>query len=774
MNKSLNYSKPFQFRQFGRKCQTKEKLIGPLLSIKLAGLSYFSIFLKKMPTLRLKSFLIAIFFCSAFASVDLMGQCTGPISCENIPGAQDKLYCFEFDTEAQAIAFRALLPTSIDYSNDNTAVLVAVGDPLDPDASPTRVCYYDILGNCSLKADLEDLIFSGACDDMNDCTTDEFNRNTCECDNTGPSEGDPCTGPDPCKTYTIDANCDCIGVGPSEGDPCTGPDPCKTYTIDANCDCTGVGPTKGDPCTGPDPCKTYTIDANCNCVSSPGPTFGQPCNDGLACTINDKYDEHCNCRGEGIGIPGDSCDDGDDCTINDTLDEDCQCKGEPGPDSDKDGTLDCMDTCPYDIDGMVYADLKCGVLVNGNNFSGKSKLTDYGACSEKCLAPGRELVYRFNQTSQSDIVITFKEAGHPQLKRLNLFVITDPCTPKGCMPENAINAPLMGNQDPERVVIKDAAPGDYYIIIDGHKPYATNDFTLLLECTGGSAASCPENAHYFESFESYRVGKRITTQDSHHWETVGNSSGSALISKDRASNYEQSLEFNRYEGGAQDINLDLGRKYSGAYRISWDMYINPMSTAHFGLFGGDNSDPWGTVGHTFRMNATKYQGKWFKVELFVDMDKNKYALFMDNRHFQETGKYYLNLHHLNLYSPPGGHFYVDNICYAAVEAIPSVSSSSETASDRQQDSRFTEDITLFPNPATDEVMLDLRKYTGKEVDLVIYNAMSFEVYRKHIPKVGKELERVSLDNFTNGLYLVNVKGKGMRTKTKKLIVSKLY
>ena len=628
------------------------------------------------------------------------------------------------------------------------------------------------------------------CDDGDPCTIDECDANgNCTFTPIDCDDGDPCTIDECVNGVCINTPIVC-----DDGDPCTvdecvngvctftditavcppiNPDPCKTYTL-IDCECVSTDVTPTCPPANADPCKVYELDENCNCVSEPSPIIGQPCNDANACTINDKYDEDCNCRGELIGYPGDTCDDGDECTINDTLNEDCQCKGEPGPDSDKDGMLDCMDPCPFDIDGMVHANLRCSELVSSNNSIGKSALTDYGACSEDCLSPGREIVYRFTQTSQSDIVITFKEAGHPQLRRLNLFVLTNPCTPKGCMPENAINAPLMGNQDPERVVIKDATPGVYYIIVDGHKPYATNDFTLLLECTGGSVASCPDDAHYFESFESYNVGKGITTQDPDHWETVGNSSGSATISQDRASNYEQSIEFNRFDGGVQDINLDLGEKQSGTHRISWDMYIHPMSTAHFGLFGGDNSDPWGTVGYTFRMHETKYQGKWFKVELFVDMDKNKYALFIDNRHYQDRGIYYLNLHHLNFYSPPGGHFYVDNICYAAIEAMPSVSSTTETSTDRRQDSRFTEDITLFPNPARDEVMLDLRKYTGKEVDLVIYNAMSFEVYRKHIPKVGKELERVSLDNFTNGLYLVNVKGKGMRAKTKKLIVSKLY
>lgn len=418
---------------------------------------------------------------------------------------------------------------------------------------------------------------------------------------------------------------------------------------------------------------------------------------------------------------------------------------------------------------LVDSDLKCGVTITDDNFRGKNNYDTYGTCTMPGWpSTGREIIYRFVNHKASDLTFTLKEDNGSQPKLLNMFILNN-CSPDACT--DAILRPAENpNQGVESITISDAPAGTYYVVVDGNQTYAHNSFTLGVECAGGSAASCPDNAHYFESFEGYRLGKGITTLDSDHWSTVGNSSRSAEISNDRASNYKQSLEFNRFEGNTQDVNLDLGKKFKGSYRVSWDMYIPPMSAAHFGLFGGDNSDPWGSFGYTFRMLATKYQGRWFDVEIFVDMDKNRYILYMDNRHYVETGSYYLNLHHLNFYSPPAGHFYVDNICYGAVGSIPNAVSSDDRLAERQ----FTEDLTVFPNPATEEVLIDMSGYEGKAVDLVIQNSMAVEVYRQHIPEVNKEAQRISLESFNNGLYIINVKGKGLRTKAKKLIVSKLY
>ncbi|HMQ77156.1 MAG TPA: thrombospondin type 3 repeat-containing protein, partial [Flavobacteriales bacterium] len=140
--------------------------------------------------------------------------------------------------------------------------------------------------------------------------------------------------------------------------------------------------------------------ANCVCAGTPvtldclgvpnGTALpGTPCDDGNAMTSNDAWDADCNCFGflvlmdcagvpNGNAFPGTPCDDGDPSTGNDLWDANCACNGQeydcagvPGgtayvdacgvcasgttgitadPDSDVDGLLDCMDSCPFAYD----------------------------------------------------------------------------------------------------------------------------------------------------------------------------------------------------------------------------------------------------------------------------------------------------------------------------------------------------------------------------------------------------------------------------------------
>ena len=602
----------------------------------------------------------------------------------------------------------------------------------------------------------------------------------CMCiDDPDTEPGDLCTGPDPCQIYTYDADCNCVGTPTTDpcgcdpdiqpGDPCTGPDPCQAYTLDADCNCVGDGaePPVCDPCE--------ILNDDCECVDDPSTKPGKPCDDGDPCTEDDKYDENCYCVGTPIGEPGDACDDGNECTIDDVLDENCNCVGTSigdNIDTDKDGIPDCLDDCPYMLDDFVYADLECGKTVYNNNIRGRSMFEEYGECTmPECPATGRELIYRITNHKPSDLIITLIEDEHPQLRKLNLFVIDDPCEP-GCI--GVLHAPR-ANGEGDQLVIPDAPAGVYYIIVDGNKPYAENDFSLRVDCIGGGPATCPPNAHYYEDFEGYTVGKPITSQDPVHWQPFSSSSRSPMISNDRASNGVQSLEFNRIEGGTQDVKLDLGKKFKGVWKICWNMYIEPWKTAHFGLFGGDYSDPWGTVSYKFEMGDMDFQGKWFDVELFVDLDANKYILFLDNRQYSKSGDYYLNLDFINFYGPPGAHFYVDRICYSETSSIPSEDRSSEGrlqyTDEELKDELSAYEISVFPNPAREEVYVDLRKYAGQAVNIKIFNSMSTEIFNRDIPEVTTDRARISLKGFTNGLHILSVQSEGAPIIAKKLVIS---
>ncbi|MFK7978964.1 MAG: T9SS type A sorting domain-containing protein [Saprospiraceae bacterium] len=457
----------------------------------------------------------------------------------------------------------------------------------------------------------------------------------------------------------------------------------------------------------------------------------------------------------------------------------------------------------------VDSDLKCGVMIKDDNYRGKNNYSEYGSCTKKGWpSMGRELIYRFRNYKASDLTFTLQEDNGDQPKLLNMFILND-CRPDACV--GSVNRPAE-HYDKERnsVTLKNAPAGDYYVVIDGNRVTGHNWFKLLVECTGGDYTTC-KDSYYYDDFEAedkdvarprpadvdYQVGDYITKVNS-YWSKSNNVGlRDARISNDRSSNGHNSLEFNRLDEGTQDVFLDLGRKFKGVYRICWNMYIEKNRTAFFGLFGGDNSDPWGSISKEFGMNSP-YQGRWFDVELFVDLDKNKFTLYMDNRYKAYSGDYHLNLDALNFYGLPNAHFYVDHLCYGPVKKIPARGSLTRMAiledtplyaADKQQlqlagsiqgitDNGLTRttvntlnaaDLKVVPNPTRGftTIALDLDK--AQNIELQIFSPTGQVVRQISLGETSIIRQELNLGDLANGLYILKATGE-TSVITKKIIL----
>lgn len=468
------------------------------------------------------------------------------------------------------------------------------------------------------------------------------------------------------------------------------------------------------------------------------------------------------------------------------------------------GRLGCAnkpvkDPC-VDFNKLVTSEIKCGVTIKSDNLKGKNTYELYGTCIKKsCPAKGRELIYKFVNRKPSDLKITLKEHNGTQPKVLNLIVLND-CKPDACiaaLPRPAENA----MQHVNSVTIKDAKAGIYYIVVDANQAYRRASFELSVECTGGSVATC-SNPSYYEDFESYRPGSRITKVNNHWFKSDAIGLRDAKVSSDRASNGKNSLEFNRQEEATQDVFLDLGDEFRGVYRICFDMYIEPHSTAFFGLFGGDNSDPWGTVSKEFG-HKNGMEGRWFDVELFVDLDRNRYALFIDNRHKVTTGSYMLNLDKLNFYGLPKAHFYIDRLCFGRVSRIPSTSASARvvnltepltTLTDKEEQQVLTPffaetsestatdlevaasisdlkagDLTVSPNPTRGMTNIALKLDVEQQINLQIFSQTGQLVRSLPLGSTQFVNQEMDLSDLPNGLYLLRATGE-QSVVTKKIIL----
>lgn len=122
-------------------------------------------------------------------------------------------------------------------------------------------------------------------------------------------------------------------------------------------------------------------------------------------------------------------------------------------------------------------------------------------------------------------------------------------------------------------------------------------------------------------------------------------------------------------------------------------------------------------------------------------------------------------------------FYKANYSARICEDSKTVQVTSGAASGRASSKVISSSVpnfSVYPNPATDEVFIDMKDWKGKQVDVRIFNHLTQPVFEKYIEKVSGDPERVQTKHFTNGMYIVQLHTKGELPVTRKLLISRLY
>ena len=84
--------------------------------------------------------------------------------------------------------------------------------------------------------------------------------------------------------------------------------------------------------------------------------------------------------------------------------------------------------------------------------------------------------------------------------------------------------------------------------------------------------------------------------------------------------------------------------------------------------------------------------------------------------------------------------------------------------------RATPDFSIFPNPATDEVRVDLSQFENQIFSLKVLNNLGQIIYRKEYQHLEEYLESLDLSSYNNGIYLISIELEDGTKLTKKLIV----
>ncbi len=83
-------------------------------------------------------------------------------------------------------------------------------------------------------------------------------------------------------------------------------------------------------------------------------------------------------------------------------------------------------------------------------------------------------------------------------------------------------------------------------------------------------------------------------------------------------------------------------------------------------------------------------------------------------------------------------------------------------------------ITVYPNPAEEELFINLTQFAGKAGNIKIMNLYGQLVKEIAIDKVAGEVTRLDMSTFQNGLYHLTIKMENTQPVTKKVLVSRMY
>ncbi len=111
------------------------------------------------------------------------------------------------------------------------------------------------------------------------------------------------------------------------------------------------------------------------------------------------------------------------------------------------------------------------------------------------------------------------------------------------------------------------------------------------------------------------------------------------------------------------------------------------------------------------------------------------------------------------------------ICYKETETTVS----DATASNRNQEVAYLPTMQIFPNPAEERVNIYISDYGENPVQLTILNQLGKVMLQQdNALATNNGRATIDLQDFTNGLYFVQLRTNGRQLMTQKLLVARLY
>ena len=281
---------------------------------------------------------------------------------------------------------------------------------------------------------------------------------------------------------------------------------------------------------------------------------------------------------------------------------------------------------------------------------------------------------------------------------------------------------------------------------------------------------------YFDDFESYTTGGYLAEQGD-CWTTWSGTTGGdedAFVVDEQAYGGVNSV---KVEGSSTDLIFPLGNKIEGQYEVSMYLYVESGYGGYYNLmheFGDYNewaiqiyfaSDGSGYI-HAGGANAATFTypvGTWFKSVMLVNLNSDYAELWINDvfvhgwqwslESFGDPGLNQLGVVDIFADAPTGDSpmFFFDDFEYKEATGV-GINNHITSA-----------DITMFPNPAYDQVEISSLEII-KEV--TIFNNMGQMVLNQ-----ASDNSRVviNISNYPTGIYTVQIKTEN-GIKTEKLLI----
>ena len=79
------------------------------------------------------------------------------------------------------------------------------------------------------------------------------------------------------------------------------------------------------------------------------------------------------------------------------------------------------------------------------------------------------------------------------------------------------------------------------------------------------------------------------------------------------------------------------------------------------------------------------------------------------------------------------------------------------------------DFSIFPNPTSGFVSLELAQYEGKNVAVQILNSVGQQMYNMKLNDVANQPYRINMEEYPTGIYLIKVMAEGVEPVAKKVM-----